>query len=521
MFKVLLVDDEMLDLEGMERLLPWDSLNMKIVASLNSGFEALDYLKEYPIDILVSDIKMPIMSGLELASRALEMYPKLRIVFVSGYEDFHYAKKAIQLNASGYVLKPFNDDEMIQVLSDVRDSLHHELEWERMENVQKQHMNLAYDEMMHQWIEGKSGGEGFLSWIKQTQPSITVGTYQLGLLELDDVSWKLEGQSEDEQEMIVNKALAVLSAGCKAEGISLHCQTDISRMALIIEGDDPRAKLERILNYMSKYSLFTTTASLGQVTSFEQLPESYRTAKEVLSYKIFCGKNGIITFEDTKSYEQQDIQNVDDFLQTLFIAITNYDLVQIDDCLEDLYKQVKNYGKKMTVYNVTLHIITKLDSFLSSMNENLKSILGIELKSLDILYRFETMDDIKSWLRRRLFEISEMLLLKKQRKNRKLIDEIEQYVQKHMSTNLTLRDVANFFAFSPNYLGHLFKEENEEYFSDYVIKIRLEKAAELLRNPKLKVYEIADQVGYKSLTYFSRQFREKYGITPGDYRKQS
>lgn len=110
--------------------------------------------------------------------------------------------------------------------------------------------------------------------------------------------------------------------------------------------------------------------------------------------------------------------------------------------------------------------------------------------------------------------------MKKQSKSRRLIEPIEQYIHSRLAEDITLREIANKFSYSPNHMGYLFKEQTGESFNEYLVRNRMEKAKELLLEPKYKIYEVADQVGYKSLAYFSRLFREHYGFTPGDYRKQ-
>lgn len=140
-------------------------------------------------------------------------------------------------------------------------------------------------------------------------------------------------------------------------------------------------------------------------------------------------------------------------------------------------------------------------------------------KNLDVVLQFETLEDIFLWLRRRVYEISEHLHNKKRSKNGRLIQEIVEDVRGRLNESITLRDIANRFSFSPNYLGLLFKEETGQNFSDYVIAMRMEKARDLLVNTKLKIYEIASQAGYQYLPYFSRQFKDTYGMTPLEYRR--
>ncbi|MEF3302691.1 helix-turn-helix domain-containing protein [Paenibacillus sp. GYB003] len=366
MYKVLLADDEQLDLDGLRRFTPWEELGMEVAAAVNSGYAALDVMSRETIDVLVTDIRMPNMSGLELARQAAALRPGLKVVFVSGYADFQYAKQAIQMNACSYVLKPVDDEDMAQALRTAAESL----DRERFGD------NMFYG-------KGRLIGPG---------------------------------------------------------------------------GRDPRVA--------------------------------------------------------------RDVAEPDAVLGDMFAAISRYELVRIDDAIGDLFALASSVGTKHAAYHFVLYAIAKLDDYLREFNESFYKLTGTELQSMELLFRFETAEDVRSWLRRKTFEISEKLHRKRVKKNRRLVEEIKRYVEERLDGSVTVRDAANRFSFAPNYLGHLFKEETGINFSDYVIARRLEKARRLLQDPKLKVYEVAGLVGYRSLTYFSRHFKDTFGMTPGEYRRR-
>lgn len=127
MYQVLIADDEILDLEGMVRFIPWDDLGIRIVDAVNNGFDALEIIKNQAIDILVTDVHMPGMSGIELARTALKVNKNLKLIFVSGYQDFRYVKEALTLHAYSYVLKPMDDTELISVLKQITSELDEQL----------------------------------------------------------------------------------------------------------------------------------------------------------------------------------------------------------------------------------------------------------------------------------------------------------------------------------------------------------------------------------------------------------
>ncbi|MHA6483347.1 response regulator transcription factor [Paenibacillus sp. strain BS8-2] len=522
MYRVLLVDDEFLDLEWMEKHIHWHKYGMTVAGVAVGGFEALAMLQHEKIDVLVSDIKMPNMSGLELARKALDRDPQLKILFMSGYEDFRYAKHAIELGAHGYILKPVDEEELNKALTDIQLRLDLQREREQMEHTLKESLPLLRNEKLISWLEGGPLNETVKDLIaRRTGGHAVPSGYELAILEADDVSLKVSKHAEEQRKHVIHSWIEQLMTYLQDDYMIFVCRLEETKLCVVYSIHEDNNLAQRIVDLCRKLGPFTVTIAVSEpAKEIESIPLVFDQTKSILLSKLFCGKNRILRQGDTKDTLIRDAGNLEEILQHLFTAMRNYELVFISDYLSELFVLVNRLGTRMTVHNFTVHIMARLDTNLSELNENLQSILGIDFEHLNILYDFETVDDIESWLRRRCFEISELLHRKKMNRNHKLIIDIVAYIQQNLQVNLTLKEVANVFSFSPNYLGHLFKEEMNENFSEYLIRVRLEHACELLKNPKLKIYEIADSVGYKNLTYFFRQFKELIGVTPNDYRKQ-
>jgi two-component system response regulator YesN len=522
MYKVLLADDEELDLEGLRRFIAWHELDMEVIASVNSGFTALEVMEREHVDILVTDIKMPNMSGLELARNGQEKYPQLKIVFVSGYADFQYAKQAISLHASNYVLKPVDNREMVQVLQRIRDELHRERERSKRESVLQETIPYLKNDLMVRWLEGKAEYKMIVALMEQYGLASITYPAAVAIVEVDDLAWKLNSFPEEQRKVIVDRLFGTLLQLFRTHRIEHYCTIDSHRIALIVSDSNSAAMLESWIREVSSGSPMSITIGLGEAACGpDALSRSYLEAKEALNGKLFYGKCRLIRAFDKRPEIVRDTKDVNDILETMFTAMIRHDLVHIDDCIDDLFVLVKKLDGKLSIYHFLLHVIGELNKHLRTLNEDFYKLLDLDLKSLVLIYHFETVQDIQSWLRRKSFEISERLHMKKMKKNRKLIEEIQRYIDDHLGQNITLRHAADFFSFSPNYLGHIFKEETGTNFSDYVISRRLELAKKLLQNPKLKIFEISERVGYKNLTYFNRHFKEVYGMTPGEYRRQS
>jgi two-component system response regulator YesN len=518
LYKVLIADDEKLDLEGMKAFVPWNELGMEVVDGVSNGFAACKILEEEKIDILVTDVQMPNMSGLELAKRALEKWKDIKIIFVSGYQDFTYAKQALSLNACDYLLKPMDDQELIDSLIKVskiidEERTHQELYW--------QMVPLVKNEYLLQLFEGSYNAAGLNVLHNEYRLKDFAWPGRISILELDDLPWKLNASDEKEQVVVMNNLLQHVASVCKVHNIEHICKISNKRLALLMEEAMMLPVLEQLIQQIKHELSFTITIGVGgALQGVAEIQQSYIQATEALNYKMFQGKGKIIQYGEVRTTEIDDAKMLEIRIEALIHAMSNYELVRIHDELESLFQTVRNMRSKLTIQNFAMYILMKLDNHLHTINEDLFQLLGLELKSFDIVLQLETIDDIQSWLRRRAYEISEMLYNKKHNKNWNLIQEIIDYVRVRMNNNITLRDVAEQFSFSPNYLGLLFKEVTGKNFSEYLIMMRLEKACDLLKNTNLKIYEVADKVGHRYLPYFSRQFKETYGVTPLEYRRK-
>ncbi|MBH5318509.1 response regulator [Paenibacillus sp. GSMTC-2017] len=522
MYKVLLVDDEELDLEGMKQFIPWSELGMEVKGSVNNALSACEVLDQHPIDILVSDVNMPYMSGLELARIALQRKPNMRIIFVSGFQEFSYVQQALSLKAYSYVLKPMDDSELVASLMKVKRDLDEESKQREVEQAYQHMIPIAKSELLVRLFEGEeTTNKEFMSkLIASHELDKLKWPVCVAVMELDQLS-RVERNTAAQHE---NSRLFLqqLNEAVKLYGKMPYCKLHSHRIALLIEADHIDETVIELLESAKRRITVTVTTGLGApVQTIEQLQMSFQQAVEALEGKMFLGKGGIIKYEEVRTEPGMlDSKVLDERMKALLKAMSDYELVQIYDELENLFRSATSLRSKFTVHNLSNYIVWKLDQYLSSMNEDLFELLGIEIRNLDILMQFETINDIRSWLVHRVFEISERLHQKNNTKESKFIRNVRKTIQDRMSENITLKDIAQHFSFSPSYLGFLIKEKSGSTFNELLVQLRMEKACELLKQPGFKIYEIADLVGYRYLPYFSRQFKEKFGMTPLEYRKK-
>ncbi|WP_040950266.1 response regulator [Gorillibacterium massiliense] len=515
---ILLVDDEAIDLEWLRRRVVGSKENLRVVGTANSGFAALKIIEQERIDIILSDIRMPIMSGIDFARKAREINPDVNIVFISGHEDFQYAKEAISLRAFNYLLKPVDDTELSQMLSALVRKVENERESERSFS---EALSLVHEELLLRWFKDSTPGPVEAHVRQYLEPKLTDGC-TIALAELDDFEWRIEEYSPLERKNMAKQVADVIGAFMEETGFGQFVESPPARFLLLatVPTEWVEGMIEQLLEKIRKTLPWTMTIGTGRAAyDLEQLHESFRQAQAALSAKWLLGKNRLICDASTFSPTGSAPSDVDDKVDGLLKAILEYDLVAIDDRLMELFGASKGLSQN-DVYNLIIRIISKLHGDLLQMKENLYELLKWESHQPDMLFRFETVHDVLSWLRKRFFELSELLYTKRRKMKRKLIENIMAFVEDKLDQKITLKEVAAHFEFTPNYLGFLFKEETGEHFSDYLNARKMERICRLLTDPAKKIYEIADLAGYKNIIYFNRQFKQSMGMTPGEYRKR-
>jgi len=523
MFRAVLVDDETYDLEGLRLLIPWTELGIEVVCSENKPLAALQFIENHDIDLLITDIKMPAISGIELSRKAMEQNPGLKTVFISGYQDFQYAKQALDLKAHGYILKPVDDEEIIAVLRTATA----ELEKERSIRNENDNVITSFhfikNDVLQHLLEGTIDRETLGAFLARYPLDLVFVQASAVLIEVDDVLLRMD-RDPKAGNCELDGLIEFMGQYVIETGVGKWCRLNRSQAGLVYTA--PRESLEQwlqeLLQHIRQHTSFTITVSYGEeVTSLEELSFSFSQAKTFMNGKMFIGKNRVIPPVMNKPGMNKDIKDLSVVLEAMFGAMASYRLVSICDCIDELFEVAAMFEHSVKVYHFSIHIATRLEAYLGTLNETYESLLGWGIPQMDVIHNLETVDDIKRWLRNTLFQISEIMFMKKQHKNRRLMENIVNYIRERLAENLTLREVANHFAYSPNHLGVLFKEHTGESFNEYLLRIRMEKAITLLDQHQFKIYEVADMIGYKNIAYFSRQFREYYNITAADYRKQS
>lgn len=536
MLKLLIVDDERLDREGLKEQIDWGKFGISEVETAKNGFEAINIMNTFKPDILITDIKMPGMSGLELAEKAVIIMPRIKIVFVSGYDDFEYVRNALKIRAYEYILKPVDSEELINVLKQIISEILEERRVEQektilLNNIKESEVILKKN-LLLDLVNGSLKLENIWDEIEKLNIKINKGYYYVVILEIDDYKYILQMKGIQKINEIHENIIEILKGIIRTDCLIEYIQIQPWRYILVfsmnaraneeIDNNDCVAISEEIIAKMkTKYDTSLTIAIGNSVNKIEDINISYSNSCQAIVPKLYKGKGKVLLFQPKvkDKSENIDFQNI---CNELMQAIKSFDINRANYFINYLFESFSkcNILNEKYIINCSINILSRIEIILLDMNEQKEDIFGENVILWSNIIEYDALPDVMGIMKDIFQKIISYLENKNSNKKRKLVKLVIKYIDDNYSKDLTLKDIANHFYYSPNYLGALFKEEIGKGFADYLTEVRMKKAAELLKQTQLKAYEVAGMIGYKNLSAFINQFKINFEVTPKEYRER-
>ena len=528
MLKVLIVDDEPIHRRGLTNMIR--SLRPDYsVSDAKNGAEALEYLNHNQIDLLITDIQMPIMNGLQLIEKIVESGKKIKIVILSVYGYFDYAQKAIALGAFDYILKPVDEVMVDKVLKKVEKSILQPLAEQYKEEGLKYKIENAipdhFEYKMNELIYGNLSSNEYEE-IKDIFPCKDNGAVIISELYRDD---KASEHSINEEAKLsikcqINKVLntfgTTISFFLQDETNSIVSIVDTPCIDNLYSEDNIKIFDELIDDVRIKYGIITTIGVGHKYDNFfSGIKQSFKDAKESLECIFFTGKGKVIFYDKINISKCYRLGN-DDKKKELSNAILKFDKKLSNQIIEDIFSAMLKDG-----YPKADRLLNRTADFLE---EQLKTIDN----KLNTTYFKQFIGDINA----KVFECNDFMKLKEEisflisnlidvlceQKNNKNVAAIEickKYIEEHYMEDISLNSVAQAFYFNPSYFSNLFKSYMDMNFSEYLCKIRMNNAKRILHGTNYKIYKVSKMVGYQDPKYFNRVFKKQFGMTPDEYRR--
>lgn len=523
MIKVVVADDEERVCRLIVALGNWDDLGIQVAGTASNGIEALELIRREKTDILITDIRMPGLNGLDLIEKVREIRPDIRIMIISGYANFEYAQNALKQGVSDYLLKPINKDALNEALakmaSEVRklreESL--DIQNERKEELIKlrnlifQDMN--YDRSLHLTEEILRE-----KYYLNVQP----GIFQIIAVKQDAEDCKMFKKSID---FIWEKTKEIMLRELTKECYDFVVSEDGEYLYGFL--NYPQRNSEKIrkvvrscFNQMLARNdyLGTTQISLSfgnAVKEAEKIPISFTTAIRALSERILEGTGRILEL-DAESEVLFEKQLVDKFTRNLGAALQILDVEEIKNIVEALHREAVN-TPGVHGWEIVETVCQCGSIFIMRLDIPDKSELQEEFRNN--CYICTTADDLFSYLQRFMTaKINQMIAVREEDTVRP-VRQAKQYIHNHYQEQITLEDVSEYVGLTPAYFSVMFKKETEIGFAKYLINERIEGAKDLLRETNLSVADICRKVGYNDAKHFTRLFEKNVGVKPAVYRK--
>lgn len=504
LYTVVIVDDESTISEGLSRLVKWDDIGFKVIGTFFNGRDAKEFLKTNPADVILTDIKMPHMTGTELAKWVYDNNINSKIVFLTGYKDFEYAKKAVEYNVNFYLLKPTQLSELYKTFEKVKAILDREkTQINKIDNIKHLMRDQFFANVFFGAVRRRGDIERMMD-ILEGEFDFEENQYVVINLEILRYDEYLKAIPKYGTEQIYDAIYNWFSLRFKNIGyIPVYSYNQyITYIAYAKSGlEEMIASTDEIKNEI--YDIFNLYL---KVSSSEIYNNVFELAEHNGIYAPISKNSNEESAELVQFFEQQKI-----LVSNIFAHDEQLSISIFESIVQELSVFEFDVQKKYIVYIFT-NIYKKIRSFNIRLDFEPPSIQNETVKSL------KTSEELLSWGREIIRKMTDNLRGNFEFSENTVINKAKEYINSHYSEDITLSGVANYVFLSSSYFSRLFKKQAGENFSDYLMRVRIQKAAYLLENTSMKVYEIADRVGFKTLKYFYKNFKENMGVSPSKYR---
>ncbi len=537
--KLLILDDEPILRQGIINKLKMSGLPIDIVGEAGDGKAGLELVQREAPDIVITDIRMPGMDGIAFIEQAQRMNEQLGFIVVSGYSDFEYAKRAIRLGVSDYLLKPVDDDQLKECLSKIINKiekgrmsndemirLRNETDLSR-ETLRKQYMTKMLQQADHPDLSAAVRNEQ-LSRIENKYRKYLAVVLVLEPIQLPHYSFR-----QGDESLIWFAIENVLSERMESSGrdgvLFQHILHEHEMVYLLgiessSEGLVIQAWLKEVLDGLQNYLKLQVTIAIGTtVDDIGQIQQSYKQAKQAIRNKMIYGTGQIYDYESLqKRSGERGILLTDEDESKLFYWLSEYNAIALQNWIEFRIRSLAHSPSAtyMQLEWLCVDLYLLFRKYLLANTGVTEWIIG---EMDDLLYWLQNLSiwqDAVNQMQNIADNIVGYLSQNNPSSNKDLMEEVKYYMEMNYDKSITLQSISERFYIHPNYFSRRFKERYAQSFVDYLTGIRMKKAMDWLRETDIKIQDIANRVGFEDASYFSNVFRKYYGVTPKQHREQ-
>ena len=532
MLKVIIAEDNPIHMKQISSIIEWDQYDIEIVGQYSNGRKVLENLDTLQPDLIITDIWMPVLTGIQLAESIKKINEEIKIIFISSSDDFTTAKKAINLKVDGYILKPLRADDISDTIYNI------------VKNLKKEKALSHKIESLYQ-IEEKSKllfrEQFFREMINGNDLTDTVDTH-LHFLNLDYLkamhlcvaSIKLR---LDKNDIGISYSVSLKAAEIFENSVHEDFDSFIIKMAmdeyvviLFIKTDNDTLLKKNLLDYFSdryrdinEHCNIDLTVALSPVSAnILDICSLYGKAKDTINNQFLKTEDLILFYDDiiNVGFEEKDI-DAGKLYDDLNLVLFSDQRVEINRFINTYFEDINIESKYLKEYtkSVLIYITNILETIMNNQNQSFQDIFEDTFVVWRKLADFESIIDVKQWLENILLSVRDSLNSNSSQDD-KLIAKIKDIIHKHYSENISINDIGESIFFSARQINYIFKKHTGITVFDYLVNYRMEMAKSLLTSTKMKIGEVAEEVGYSSKNHFRLVFTKYTGLSPIEYKKK-
>jgi len=537
MLKVMIVDDEFYFREALKISIPWNEMGLEICGEAKNGKDALEKVEIFNPDIIIADINMSIMDGLEFIKRIKEKEINSKIIIITGYSEFEYARQAVQLGVYNYLLKPVNEEELVNALLDIKKVIEKEsnikVEIDKLKRQVKDSLPMLKDKFLNELLQGSliRKDKEILNKMEYLNINTNSKYYLVVSIEMDYE----EGYNWDNEEKQLWKfAVSNITSEILAEKFIFDlCYDNDDRICIIIGVNEAEIRnnfnqlLENKLEYLKaavyKYLNFTVTIGVGCIknTLFD-IAASYKESIVALKNKLTLGRSRIITYDSVADSEIKVNLFTVEHRSQLLMNMRTGDEKEAINLINQIFNEIreKNIHHEI-LFVVCVEMVSSCLEFIAEIGLSFKNIIpNNQLNIIEEIQSKRSIEEIEGWIKGIFRDTLEAANRNKNSKASKLVEEVKQYISEYYyKEELTVDEIAKHLFVNYAHLCFVFKRDTGITINEYLTKFRINKAKELMDSGNTLILDVANRVGYADANYFGKCFKKYFGIAPSKYIK--
>lgn len=522
---VLIADDEFRIAKLIEKLIHWDEFHMECAGLVDNGETALEMIKERKPDIVITDIRMPKINGLDLIRMTRELNWDTKFIVVSGYKEFEYAHRALQYEVDSYLLKPINEAELNDILRRIHDKRNQEreriIEQKQMEKTVIESERIIRRDFLKNIIEQEENAP------IDDHGILLEGELYRGInIKLDYVDSNLVNHKQDRITVervgtIVKGTLTPIAREvliCEKEFLHIYCLFNYDASNSIAVNDGINEILSEIQSYLLEFERYEVTIGIGkEKKAFGDIRFSIKEAHRAVGNRIKLG-TGRLIYAETLPDPKERKESLKQYSEIFYAAFDSYSVKKLEQCIDQIYRIYM--GDSQVDYSVCYDMAEELlELIFHHVDMDQEEIQKFQKRVLGACYHCHSIIGLKNCLKRELGNYIQANLAAIESESTKPIRQAKKYIDEHYSERILLEDIADIVGLNPVYFSVLFKKETDMNFSTYLVMVRMNKAKEMLCNTNETIATIGELVGYRDSRYFSQTFTKVVGVKPALYRR--